>query len=250
MTERKKAAMTPFQRSLNSSGGAFGKYRRLAADSMGFLDFCLFEAFNILFSNTYGALGLAARQLVLRYFFARCERGSAFGRGLTIRNPSRIELERGVIVDDYAVLDARGAQESQIFLSEGVCIGRSSIIAAKGRTARIYLEAACNVGSNCRIATEGKLRIGESSLIAAYAYIGPGNHEIESTDIPIVEQGMKEARGVSIGANTWIGARATIMDGVSIGDNAIIGAHALVREDIPANAIAAGIPAKVLRYRK
>lgn len=44
-----------------------------------------------------------------------------------------------------------------------------------------------------------------------------------------------------------LGAHSTIMPGVTIGENSIIGAHSLVKSDIPANVIAYGVPAKVIR---
>ncbi len=52
---------------------------------------------------------------------------------------------------------------------------------------------------------------------------------------------------VNIGNNVWIGAGALIMPGITIGDNSVIGAGSVVTKDIPANVIAVGNPAKVLR---
>ena len=52
---------------------------------------------------------------------------------------------------------------------------------------------------------------------------------------------------VIIGENVWIGQRARICKGVTIGDNAIIAANAVVTHDVPANAIAAGNPAKIVK---
>jgi acetyltransferase-like isoleucine patch superfamily enzyme len=52
---------------------------------------------------------------------------------------------------------------------------------------------------------------------------------------------------VNIGDNVWIGSRAMVLKGASIGDNSIIGAMSVVTSDIPANCIAVGIPAKVIR---
>jgi acetyltransferase-like isoleucine patch superfamily enzyme len=54
---------------------------------------------------------------------------------------------------------------------------------------------------------------------------------------------------VRIGAGAWLGAGAKVLDGVSIGDRAIIGAAAVVREMVPAGAIAAGVPAKIIGRR-
>ena len=52
---------------------------------------------------------------------------------------------------------------------------------------------------------------------------------------------------VIIGNNVWIGSGANILPGVSIGDNSIIGAGSVVIKDIPANSVAVGIPAKVIK---
>ena len=58
------------------------------------------------------------------------------------------------------------------------------------------------------------------------------------------------ARGdIVIEDDVWIGYRSTIMSGVHIGQGAIIAAGAIVTKDIPPYAIAAGIPAKVVKYR-
>jgi acetyltransferase-like isoleucine patch superfamily enzyme len=56
-------------------------------------------------------------------------------------------------------------------------------------------------------------------------------------------------RDVTIGADCWIGTKAVITAGVSLGDGCVIGAGAVVTHDIPAGAIAAGVPARVIRMR-
>jgi acetyltransferase-like isoleucine patch superfamily enzyme len=47
-----------------------------------------------------------------------------------------------------------------------------------------------------------------------------------------------------------LGAGAKVLDGVAIGDGAVIGAGAVVREDVPARAIAVGVPARVVGKRE
>ena len=68
-----------------------------------------------------------------------------------------------------------------------------------------------------------------------------------STD-PIERNSRKEwAKPVSIGNNVWLGGNVTILPGVTIGDNCTIGAGSVVTHDIPANTIAAGNPARVIK---
>lgn len=62
--------------------------------------------------------------------------------------------------------------------------------------------------------------------------------------------GFIEDKNTVIGDNVTIYANACIIGNVSIGDNAIIGAGAVVLNDVPANAIVAGNPAKVIKYRE
>ena len=58
------------------------------------------------------------------------------------------------------------------------------------------------------------------------------------------------ARPVKIEDGAWIGGGAIILPGVTIGRNAVIGAGAVVTKDIPANAVAVGSPARVIRYQE
>lgn len=52
---------------------------------------------------------------------------------------------------------------------------------------------------------------------------------------------------ICIGRNVWTGSHATVLGGVTVGDNAVIGAGAVVTKNVPENAVAGGVPAKIIK---
>ena len=92
------------------------------------------------------------------------------------------------------------------------------------------------------------VHIGSGVRIAAHAIIMSHNHCFDRLDVPIFRQGI-EGAPVYIEDDVWIGGRVTILPGVRIGTGVVIGAGAVVTKDVPARAIAVGVPARVLRYR-
>jgi acetyltransferase-like isoleucine patch superfamily enzyme len=228
----------------------FSTYRELIVGNKNWGWFSAFELYNLFCAPLPSFIGYGLRSFCLSPFLKNSGKNTIIGRGLTLRQPQYISIGKGTIIDDYVTLDVRAdSDDSNIGIEIGnhVLIGRQSIIVAKNGS--IVLGDACNISSCCRIATQSSVRIGESVLIAAFVYIGPGNHRMDSLEHPIIEQDMEVRGGVKIGANAWIGTRATILDGVTIGENAVIGAHSLVMNDVPDGAIVAGTPAKVIRYR-
>ncbi len=89
--------------------------------------------------------------------------------------------------------------------------------------------------------------IGNDCLIAPFCYIIDVNHGMVAGK-PIRTQPLT-SKPVRIGNDVWIGAGTTILPGVTIGDGAVIGTRAVVTKDISPNAIAVGVPARVIRMR-
>jgi acetyltransferase-like isoleucine patch superfamily enzyme len=75
-------------------------------------------------------------------------------------------------------------------------------------------------------------------------------HELEALPLrrPRVCAGSGEARPVRVGSNAWIGFDVCVLPGVTIGDGAIIGARSVVADNVPPYAVAAGNPARVVRW--
>lgn len=104
------------------------------------------------------------------------------------------------------------------------------------------------LGVNCDV--RGPLEIGNNVMMGPDVCIMTAIHNTSRTDIPMCLQGHLPKQKVTIGDDVWIGARVIIMPGVTIGSGSIIGAAAVVTKDVPDYAVVAGVPAKVIRYRK
>jgi acetyltransferase-like isoleucine patch superfamily enzyme len=105
------------------------------------------------------------------------------------------------------------------------------------------------MGQECTISAYQRVRIGEQCVIADRAMFIDFDHGVVETDRPIRKQGIYK-RDVEVGNNVWIGYGACILRGVRVGDNSIVGTNSVVTRDVPANAVVAGIPAKVIRMRE
>ncbi|USR78986.1 sugar O-acetyltransferase [Arcanobacterium pinnipediorum] len=95
----------------------------------------------------------------------------------------------------------------------------------------IFLDVApITIGKNCQIAPRVQ-------LLTAW-------HPLEPT---LRSQGWEGGSPIHIGDNVWLGAGVIVLPGVTIGDNTVIGAGSVVTKDIPANVVALGSPAQVVK---
>jgi acetyltransferase-like isoleucine patch superfamily enzyme len=65
----------------------------------------------------------------------------------------------------------------------------------------------------------------------------------------VIEQA-RTSLGIRVGDDVWLGTGAKVLDGVTLGSRVVVGANAVVTGDLPDGAIAAGVPARVLRRRE
>ncbi len=201
----------------------------------------------MLVSGVPGALGLLLRGWLYPRILQRCGRDVTFGAHVILRHPHKIRIGDHVAIDDGAILDAKGTANRGITLGNEVFIGRNSILACKD--GEIDLEDGVNVSYHCLIFSGSVVRVGRKTLVAAQSYLVGGGHDFQSVDRPVVEQA-RPSKGIEVGPGCWIGAGAKVLDGVRIGQDAIIAANAVVTEDVPAFAIAGGIPARMIRDRR
>jgi len=224
------------------------KYQELIIGQDGLGVLVKYELILLLCSWVPGVVGLWLRSRLYPLLLGRVGRGVVFGANVVLRHPHKIFIGEDVVIDDNCMLDAKGSNNKGIFIGDHVFVGRNSILSCKDGD--ILLENGVNIGFNCEVFSSSTVVIGQNTLVAAYCYfIGGGNYDLERQDVTFAEQDGLDSSGIEIEANSWIGADVKILDGVTVGTGSVIGAGAVVRDSIPANALAAGIPARVLRRR-
>ena len=113
----------------------------------------------------------------------------------------------------------------------------------------IRIGAKTVLGQECTISAYRDVTIGRECVIADRVMMIDFDHGMVEVERPIRLQGIYK-RDVRVGHNVWIGYGASILRGVAVGDNAVIGTGAVVTRDVPANAVVAGVPARVIRMRE
>jgi acetyltransferase-like isoleucine patch superfamily enzyme len=149
--------------------------------------------------------------------------------------------------------DAQIAPEVVLKHPETMEFGDSVFIGAQTMIQGRY-DGTCKIGNHVWIGPHAYFDA-RDLVIEDYVGWGPGakvlgsQHTAEPADIPIIATSLI-IKPVVIGYGADIGTNAVILPGVRIGAQAIIGAGAVVTTDIPDYAVAAGVPARVLRVRK
>ena len=99
------------------------------------------------------------------------------------------------------------------------------------------------INACCHFQDHGGVTIGDGCQIGHNVVFATLNHFLEPE-----KRKMTYPAPIVLGKNVWVGSNATILQGVTIGDNSVIGAGAVVTGDIPADSVAVGVPAKVVKH--
>lgn len=145
----------------------------------------------------------------------------AAGCRLRIDEGGSITLGQGVHLEERVLLQAHG----QIEIGGGVFANRDVMIVAFER-----------------------IEIGTDTRIGERVSIRDHDHRFDKPELPLKDQGYS-VQPVRIGQNCWIGCNSVVLKGVTIGDHAVVGAGSVVTRDVPAWAVVAGVPARVIKMR-
>ncbi|MFI5153336.1 MAG: acyltransferase [Chitinophagales bacterium] len=181
-----------------------------------------------------------------------CANTPFVGRKVIVKAKSKFRAGLNLTIGRNVLIDALSVDG--ITLGDNVSIGRNTIIECTGNLR--WLGKGLWVGKNVGMGTDnffgcaGGIEIGDDTIIGNFVSFHSENHNHESTEIPIRLQGVSH-KGIKIGKDCWIGAKATILDGVQLEDGCIIGAGAVVRAGLyQAGGVYAGVPAKLIKFRR
>ena len=97
---------------------------------------------------------------------------------------------------------------------------------------------------DCVILDVGPVTIGDNCLLAPRVCLCAAGHPTDPADR---RSGKEFGKPITLGNNVWLGAGVIVNPGVTIGDNTVVASGAVVTRDLPANVVAAGCPARVIR---
>jgi acetyltransferase-like isoleucine patch superfamily enzyme len=162
-----------------------------------------------------------------------------------LRDPGKIFLGDNVVLERRCRLWANGK-------GAGITIGADTTIypyaLLKCNKGKIVLGKGCSVNDYSILYGFGGLTIGDDVHIAAHVVVVASEHDYRLLGEDNFSADML-GKGITIESHVWIGANAVILDGVTIGSGSVIGAGSVVTNDIPADSIAAGVPARVIKRR-
>lgn len=153
-----------------------------------------------------------------------------------------VHLSPGVIIEDYALIQAGAAIGANTKIGTYTKIGKNVVIGSDcSFTSYCEIRDNCKLGNNVTMGSRGTLSanaVVEDNVVMKYAFVVTDTPNLMKNDNKIVGCLKKGSR---------FGASVVIMPGVTVGENSEIGACSLVRNSVPDNQVWFGMPAKFYR---
>ena len=173
----------------------------------------------------------------------------------SVKANATLEGTNHYIADTCSVILGDGAKKEQLILKDSCWIEGTLHVRSNGI---IIMHEHSRIAPSSQIQSVNRVEVGPYSTVAANTTICDNNNHPVS---PIYREFMRTTPRLSdarewkhsanapiiIGRNCWIGSNVRICKGVTIGDNSIIAACSVVTKSVPANCIAAGNPAKIVK---
>lgn len=175
----------------------------------------------------------------------------------------RDRREAGLLYDVFLTGDDSWQKARKILKEVNNCLdGKEAdpylreLLGSMGNSCNIVPPFHCDLGSgiflgenvfinmDCLFLDEGKITIGDRSMIGPRVSILTPVHPMDPT---MRNCGLEACKPVSIGKDVWVGGASVINAGVNIGDGSVIGSGSVVTRDIPDHVFAAGNPCRIIR---
>ena len=159
-------------------------------------------------------------------------------------------LSRGknCFVGDRVMIYKDGCEGGEVILGDGIHLHNDTTIQT-GQGGTVEIGNQTHIQPRCQISAYKKsINIGAGVEIAPCCAFYSYNHSV-LPHMPIREQPLESKGNIVIGDEVWLGYGVVVLDGVNIGRGAVVGAGSVVTQDIPDNAIAVGVPARVISNR-
>lgn len=177
-------------------------------------------------------------------------KGMMLGKQVSFFNSPKITWGKFLRLGNHVYVSALGAKG--VVFGNNVSIGAYSRIVVSTSLNDIGKEIIfgnnVGIGEFAYLGGAGGLFIGNDCIVGQYLSCHPENHNYTDLSMPIRHQGVTR-KGITIGANCWIGSKVTVLDGVTIGSGSVVAAGSVVTKSFPVNSIIGGVPAKLLKTR-
>jgi len=181
-----------------------------------------------------------------RFYLARVTSNPYVDPRAVIHHRSLQLAPHSFIADRVIVYQA--AEGGPVSLGESSHVLRDSVLET-GQGGCITIGEDTFLHPRCQVmAYKGDVTIGDHVAIAPNCAFYAYNHSTRAGEL-IKRQPLETHGGIRIGDGAWLGFGVIVLDGVDIGAGAVIGAGSVVVNDIPANSIAVGDPARVVSER-
>ena len=161
-----------------------------------------------------------------------------------LRPGSRIKIHigRDAIIGDGVEIDMRGGE---LYMGPRTQFRQLGVAKLDGA---LILEGDCGISHRCFIHCGKRITLKRFSTIGEYSSLLDGAHiHPQNTDEWFYTKGENIYGPITVGINTYVGNKTTILMDVEIGDCCIIGANSVVNKSIPSHHLAAGVPAKPIK---
>jgi acetyltransferase-like isoleucine patch superfamily enzyme len=202
--------------------------------------------------NRFGRYAARLAAMFAPPYYGKIFLSTIYTRGFishkAIVNHSALFFGKNDYIDDD-VLIYQDLQGGKVELGDGVHIHRGSIIQT-GQGGCLKIGACTHIQPRCQFsAYKGSIVIGKYVEIAPNCAFYPYDHKLSVGEF-IQNQALSSKGNIEIKDDVWIGTGVVVLSGVSIGKGAVVGAGSVVTKSIPDHAIAAGVPAKVIKMRQ